>query len=171
MPTSKDRPGAWNDDVIWLLERVAGLLADQGKGTGSGTLPRGIATSGVVHYVRGTHTDVGPAEETTIQLPQTTRSWLLVGLTYHRTGGTATAVEPRLGQAAGFTTDGPDDRVALGPQAVATGINAVFCKPIPLRADTDFRVYLRPGFDAGADNDGIYQLWLQQGIETAESTP
>ena len=62
MPTGKARPAAWNDDVIWLLERVAGLLHDDGRGTDSAAIPRGIAASAVVHYVRGTHTNVGTAE-------------------------------------------------------------------------------------------------------------
>lgn len=163
------RPKTWNDDIRWLLARIAGI--DPSDNPDSATIPLGIGASAVVHYVRGTHTNISPLDETTIQLPSTTRNWTLVGLTYHRTGGSASTVSPRLGQASGFTADGPDDRVSLGPESVASGINAVFCKPIPMYADSNYRVYLRPSFDAGADNDAEYQLWFEQGVDSGESTP
>ena len=171
MGTGKERPRDWNGEVIWLLERIAGLLASQGPGTDSGDVPRGIATSDVFHYVRDSHTGVGPATEVTLQMPETTRMWHLFAMTYHRTAGSGTEVTPRVGQASGFAADGPDDRAAVGPQAVADGVNAVFCQMIPCRTDGDFRLYFRPGFDAGNDNAGTYQFWFVQGVETVESTP
>lgn len=168
-PVSKARPGHWNDDVRWLLERIAGILAQQGRGTESTSLQRGIPASDVYHYISGSHVDVGSAEETTIQMPATTRSWRLRAITYHVTGGSAATYAPRLGQSSGFAADGPDDRLAIASMAVATPVNKVFCEAVPVRADASYRLYFRPGFASGADNDGTYQLWFEQVVETEES--
>jgi hypothetical protein len=157
--------------VIWLLERVAGLVASEGAGTPSSGVTRGIGSDPVLHYFRDDLVDVDSSEEVVVQLPETSRSWLLVAISLHRTGGSATTFAPRIGQAAGFAADGPDDRAGFAAQAVGTPIQAVFCKPIPLRADSSFRVYVRPGFDAGADNDATLQVWIRESIETEESTP
>jgi hypothetical protein len=171
VPTSKDRPRAWNDDVLWLLAKIAGLTAGQGAGTGSGTLPRGIGSDAVLHYARADFASLDASGELAIQLPETTRSWVLVALTLHRTTGSATTFAPRLGQSASFAADGPDDRVGYSAQAVGTPIRSVFCEAIPFRADSDFRIYLRPGFDSGSDNGGTYQVWIREAIETEESAP
>lgn len=170
MPTSKDRPRDWNSDAIWLWERLLGLVPGQGAGTPSDSLPRGIPTSDVLHYIRGNHESVDSTEETTLQMPITTRAWLLVGMSYHRTTGSGTTITQRVGQVAGFTTDGPDDRLALTTQAVGTLVNVAFCSPIPMHADSASKLYFRPGFDAGSDNNGVYQFWFKQGIETVESS-
>jgi len=171
VPTSKDRPGQRDDDTIWLLERLAGVLHSQGKGTDAASLPRGGPVSDIIHYLSASHANAGTSTEIVLQLPTTTKAWELVAMTYHRTAGTATAMAPRVGQAAAFAAGGPDDRVQIASQAVTAAVNVVFCSHVPFQADANGRAYFRPGFNAGADNDGTYQFWFKQGILTEESTP
>ena len=171
MPTSKDRPGAWTDDVLWLLARIAGLTAGQGKGTGSADVPLGTATSPVAHYIRITPTGLGSSSVVTLQMPVTTTSqWRLLSAQWHRTAGSATTWAPRIGQAAAFANDGPDDRLALPSQAFTDPIRKVYCQPIPMTADGTSKLYFKPGLNAGADNDLDLQFWFTQDFETEEST-
>ena len=44
---------------------------------------------------------------------------------------------------------------------VGTAINDVYATPIPMRSDSDGKLYFKPGFDSGSDNDGDYEFWLQ----------
>jgi len=176
MSTSKDRPGDWNSDVIWLLERLVGLLHSQSKGTGSATLPRGIPSSDVLHYVRlkaptdASVTDLGAAAEIAVQLPTTTRQWFLRSAQAHRVDGSATTWALAVGQVAGFVVGGPDDRAAFASQAFTTAFRKVFCSPLPLKTDATGKVYIKPQLDAGADNDIDLQLWFEQAFETEESS-
>jgi len=170
MPTGRARPGHRDDDVIWLLERLAGVLNSHKKGTDASTLPRGGPVSDVIHYLTASHTNATTSTEITLQLPTTTRSWELIAITYHRTAGTGTAMAPRVGQSSGFAADGPDDRVQVTSQAVTTAVNLVMCSPVPFHIDANGRAYFRPGFNTGSDNDGTYQFWFKQGILTEEST-
>lgn len=170
MPTSKDRPGDWNSDVIWLLERLAGLLANQGKGTGSVQVPRGAPGSPVVHYVRLTPTDLTSSSEVVIQMPETTRQWRLLSMQVHRVDGAASTWAPHVGQSSGFGIDGADDRLGLASQGFTTPFRKVFCQPVPMKADADFRLYFNPQLGGGTDNDIDLQLWFIQDFETEESS-
>jgi hypothetical protein len=171
MPTSKDRPASWNDDVLWLLERVAGLTASQGRGTGSADIPLGTAVSPVSHYVRLTPSGLGSTSVVTIQMPTTTTSqWRLLSVQWHRAAGSATTWAPRIGQTAAFVDDGPDDRLEVAAQAFTDPIRKVYCQPIPMTADGTSRLYFKPGLDAGSDNDLDLQFWFIQDYETEEST-
>ena len=117
----------------------------------------------VLYRVTGTHTNVGTAEETTLQLPSDkTEVWLLVSFHYVRSGGTGANYTPLLGQVATWAAGGIDERLTYAATAVGTAINDVFATPVPLKCDADGRVYFRPGFDAGADNDGDYEFWFQK---------
>lgn len=170
MPTSKSRPRNWNDDVIWLLSRALGLLHTSGAGTSAAAVPRGLPASPVIHRVRAAHITAGPATELTIQLPLTTRTWELVRWTYHRTAGSAVTMQPRIGQAAAFVAGSADEVAVVPPQPVGVGVFEGYIGAHPIRADANCRIYLRPGFDAGADNAGLYQIWLRQVFETEETT-
>lgn len=167
--TSKERPRSWNDDVIWLLERLVGLLGAAGR-IGSAEIPLGGPSSPVIHYVRLTPTDVAASGEVIIQLPDTTPQWRLLSAQLHKTAGSSSTWAPRVGQVSGFTDDGPEDRLSLDPQSASEPFRLVFCQPIPMKADADGRLYLKPGFDAGADNDADIQLWFVQDFETQESS-
>jgi hypothetical protein len=172
MPTSKDRPRAWNDDVIWLLERVAGILASQGAGTGSGDLPRGIAASDVFHYLRLTPSDLDDSAVVALQMPTTDDTqWALAACQLHSSDGSATQWAPRFGQTATFADDGPDDRLGFASQAFTAPYRVVLCKAVPMHPDGDGKLYLKPGLNAGSDNDLDLQLWFRQLVTTETSTP
>ena len=170
MPTSKNRPGAWNDDVLWLLARIAGLTASQKKGTGSADIPRGTATSPVSHYIRLTPTDLSSLDVVTLQMPATsTKQWRLLSAQWHRISGSATTWAPRIGQTPSFVNDGPDDRLELPSQAFTDPIRKVYCQPIPMTADGTNKLYFKPSLNAGTDNDLDLQFWFTQNFETEES--
>ena len=115
----------------------------------------------VLVRVTGTHTNVGTSEETTIQLDDSAATWLLHAFHYVRSGGSASNYQPRIGQAASFSSGDINERIAYASTAVGTAINDVYTAPIPIRSDANGRVYLKPGFDAGSDNDGDYELYFQ----------
>ena len=115
----------------------------------------------VLVRVTGTHTNVGTSEETTIQLDDSAATWLLHAFHYVRSGGSASNYQPRIGQAASFSSGDINERVAYASTAVGTAINDVYTTPIPIRSDANGRVYMKMGFDAGSDNDGDYELYFQ----------
>lgn len=164
-----DRPRDWNGQVIWLLERVAGLGSGYGPGTPSGSVPIGIGVNDVVHYVNGTHGAIGSGGVITLQLPETERTWLLAAFSYNRLAGSGNKITPRVGQVSGFADGGPDERVALAQQNANVKVNAVFQYPVPFWVDADYRAYFRPNFNSGSDNTGRYQFWFIQGRTTEES--
>ena len=156
--------------MIWLLERVAGLLGSQGQGTANDSLPRGIPASPVTHYLRLTPTGLTSSSVITLQMPTTGTHWQLVSCQLHRTGGAAATWAPRFGQTAAFTDNGPDDRLGLTGQAFSTAYRKVFCSPVLMKPDGTNKLYFKPGLDAGSDNDLDIQLWFEQAIETEESS-
>lgn len=115
----------------------------------------------VLVRVTGTHTNVGTSEETTIQLDDSAATWLLHAFHYVRSGGSAANYQPRIGQAASFSSGDINERIAYASTAVGTAINDVYTTPIPIRSDANGRVYMKMGFDAGSDNDGDYELYFQ----------
>jgi len=115
----------------------------------------------VLVRVTGTHTNVGTSEETTIQLDDSAATWLLHAFHYVRSGGSASNYQPRIGQAASFSSGDINERIAYASTAVGTAINDVYTTPIPIRSDANGRVYMKMGFDAGSDNDGDYELYFQ----------
>lgn len=154
-------PRSWNDRVVWLLERLLGL-PDGSDGSG---LPVGSPDSPVYHRVRVAISGAGPSTELVVQLPATTRAWEVAGLALVRTSGSATTWAPSLGEAAGYSAGSLDERVAYDAAAVSTPINDVFCAAVPVRSDSNGRVYFRPGFDSGSNNAGTAELWFRQAIE------
>jgi hypothetical protein len=115
----------------------------------------------VLIRITGTHTNVGTSEETTLQLGDSSETWLLQAFHYVRSGGSASNYQPRIGQAASFSAGDINERVAYASTAVGTAINDIYTTPIPIRSDSNGKVYLRPGFDSGSDNDGDYELYFQ----------
>ena len=92
----------------------------------------------ILYRISGTHTNVGANEETILQLPTPGGSggglWLLKSFHYVRSGGTAATYTPR---------------------------NEVFDADIPCKSDSSGRLFFRPGFNAGADNDGEYEFFFE----------
>lgn len=120
----------------------------------------------VLTRITGTHTNVGTSEETTLQTgASTAETWLLVAFHYVvNTGsgaGDAANYQPRIGQAASFSSGDINERVAYASTAVGTAINDVYTTPVPMRSDSAGKLYFKPGFDSGSDNDGDYEFWLQ----------
>ena len=114
--------------------------------------------------VSGTHENVGSSEETTLQLPAPGRGagiFMLRSFHYVRSGGSASDYTPRLGQAASFTNGDINERMAYSTTLVGTPINDVFSSDIPVKTDANGRLYFRPGFDGGADNDGAYEFFFE----------
>jgi hypothetical protein len=54
------------------------------------------------------------------------------------------------------------ERFSYTAQAVATPINDRFDPPIVCKPDSNGRLYFKPGFNAGADNDGKYTFDFQK---------
>jgi hypothetical protein len=114
--------------------------------------------------------DAAPGAEVVVQLPVGVRHWLIIGFAMVRTAGSAAQMQPRLGEVSAFTAGGLDERVTYDSQGVTIPIRDVFCAPIPVRCDAAGRLYLRPGFNAGADNDGTAEVWMRQAFESEGSS-
>ena len=123
-----------------------------------------MSSDRVFYRLSGTHTDVGTSEETTLQLPSPGGGagiFMLRSFHYVRSGGSASNYAPRLGQAATFTNGDINERMVYASQGVGTAINDVFSSDIPVKTDSNGRLYFRPGFDAGSDNDGAYEFFFE----------
>ena len=119
------------------------------------------------HRIAGTHTNVGTSEETTLQFPAqgggfSSEIWLLVAFHYVQSGGSASTYQPGVGQASGFTVGDINDRLAYSSTAVGTAVNDVYSSPILCLTDSNGRLYFKPGFNSGTDNDGDYEFWFRQ---------
>ena len=113
--------------------------------------------------VNGTQTNVGTSEETTLQLPSDKAEvWLLASFHFVRTGGSASNYTARIGQSASWTNGDINERVTYASSVVATATNDVYAVPVPMKCDTNGRVYFRPGFDSGSDNDANYEFWFKK---------
>lgn len=157
-------PRAWNDRVIWLLERLLGIPSGFSE---TDELPVGAPDSPVYTRVRLSITGASSSTELAVQLPTATRTWEVAGLSLVRSSGSASTWAPRLGENAGFAAGSIDERVAYDAASTATPINDVFCAPVPVRTDPSGRLYFRPGFDAGTNNAATAELWFRQAIEAA----
>jgi len=113
--------------------------------------------------ITGTHLNVGANEETELQLSDKSEPWLLVSFHYVRSGGSAATYTPRLGQAAAFSNGDINERMVFGSTNVGTATNDVFSVPIPCWTDSAGKLYFRPGFNTGADNDGDYEFVFFRG--------
>lgn len=161
------RPKTWNDDIRWLLARIAGI--DPSSHPSSGDLPVGAPTSWVVERVRGSVTAQDSSSEVTVQLPTYATMWWLVTVRFFRTSGTASTYQFRLGETSGFTAGSIDERLAVKSRAVAKPIDDVLLGSpgvgVPLQVDASSRIYFRPGWNAGTDNAADWDLWFVQAIE------
>lgn len=165
------RPAQWNDDVRWLLARIAGLAPNDGRGTDTDTLPVGISNSVVSHYIRADHINQTSSSEIVLQLPVGgSRTWRMLSVALHQSSGSAPKHAGLVGQVAGFTADGPDDRLGLGSVNVANPISEVFLQPISFKADSNYRLYFRPQYSSGTNNAGTHQFWFIQDYETDTSS-
>jgi hypothetical protein len=80
-------------------------------------------------------------------------SYDLVALVLKRTGGTAANWTPLVGDKTGFTDDPNDGRRASFSASALTTIDHQFDPPIAIRADANGKIYIKPQWDAGSDND------------------
>jgi hypothetical protein len=113
--------------------------------------------------VEGTLTNVGTSEEVALQLPYLASSgggeiFLLRSFYFIKTGGTAT-FGPKLGESAAFTSGGVDERLAY--TASGNNIADVYSADIPVKTDSVGKLYFRPGFSAGSDNDADYTFFFE----------
>ena len=127
-----------------------------------------MSTSDRVFFrISGSHLNVGTSEETILQLPTPGGGpgiWLLKAFHYVITGGSYNNWQPRVGQAAGFTSGGIDERLQYDSMAKAAGdtsVNDVYATDNPVKTDANGRLYFRPGFDNGSDNDGDYEFLFE----------
>ena len=90
--------------------------------------------------------------------------WLLVSVHYVVTGGSAASFILTLGQVASYSAGDINERILYASQTISSDpdINDVFAQPIPCLSDSNGRLYLKPGFNTGADNDGNYELWFRK---------
>ena len=161
------RPKTWNDDIRWLLARIAGI--DPSSYPDSGDLPVGSPTSWVVERVRGSVTGQDSTSEVAVQLPTYATTWWLVSVRFFRTSGSAATYQYRLGEVAGFVAGSIDERIVVKSRAVAKPLDdALLGSPgvgVPVQADGTGKIYFRPGWASGADNAADWDLWFVQAIE------
>jgi hypothetical protein len=122
-----------------------------------------MARGKVYQRITGTHLNVGTSEETEIVLSDKSEPWLLVSFHYVRSGGSGSTYTPRLGQAASFTNGDINERMVFSSTAVGTATNDVFAVPIPCWTDSSGKLYFRPAFNSGSDNDGDYEFVFFRG--------
>ena len=125
-----------------------------------------MAINRSLYRVAGTHLNVNTNEQTTLQLPQKNAGqgdlWLLTSFHYvYTAGGTAASYIARLGQASGWTNGDINERMTYASALVAVATSDVYAAPIPCKTDANGRLYFRPGFNAGADNDGEYEFYFE----------
>ena len=113
--------------------------------------------------VEGTLTNVGTSEEVALQLPYLSGStggeiFLLRSFYFIKTGGSAT-FGPRLGESAAFADGSVDERIAY--TASGNNIADVYSADIPVKTDSAGKLYFRPGFTGGSDNDADYALFFE----------
>ena len=118
----------------------------------------------ILFRIAGTHTNVSASEETTLQLPVTDSPtvWTLISFHYVRSSGSASHYEPRVGQTAAWTDADINERLGYSSTGVGTPINDVFSRAIPCRVAADGKLYFRPGFVSGTDNDGAFEFWFRK---------
>mgnify|MGYP003155250471 FL=1 len=117
-------------------------------------------------YLRlaGSLLNVGTSEETTLQLPLTNTGgggdiYMLRSFHFVKTGGSASTWQPKLGQSAAFSSGGIDERVSYA--AAGNSINEVFSAEVPVKTDGTGKLYFRPGFNTGSDNDADYEFFFE----------
>tara|TARA_R110000824_G_scaffold156881_1_gene330188 strand:- start:379 stop:768 length:390 start_codon:yes stop_codon:yes gene_type:complete len=124
-----------------------------------------MAVNRSLYRIAGTHLNVNTTEETALQLPQKNAGqgdlWLLTSFHYVRTGGTAASYIARMGQVAGWANSGIDERLTYASALVAVATSDVFAAPVPCKTDSTGKLYFRPGFNAGLDNDGEYEFYFE----------
>ena len=115
-----------------------------------------------LYKTTGTITNHAAATVTTLQLPrlESTPVWIL---SFHlvRTGGSAGNWAPTVGQTAGYTAGDINTRIQYASAAVGTAINDTYTQPIPCMTDADGRLYMQAAWDAGNDNDAVYEIWFE----------
>jgi len=108
----------------------------------------------------GTHTNVGTAEETALQLPHG-GPWVLLSFYYTVTGGTGANYAASLGTVAGYSANDVGEIATHTSGVVATPTKTVYAQPVPFTPDANNQIHLQPRFDAGADNDGEYIVYCR----------
>ena len=124
------------------------------------TKTQGSKTGRLFFSFKVTYTDVAAAQESTIQFPQgiKKRVWFLMSQHFNRTGGSAANYQFSIGDVTGFTTATGNELLLADSEAVGTVVHDIHESPIPMWSDSDFKLFFKPGFDAGVDNDGTVEL-------------
>jgi hypothetical protein len=94
-------------------------------------------------------TNGGSSTWVTLQTPVAAeRKWLLHEVYFKRSSGTAANYTLRIGEDAANA----DSDVQYAASAVGTSTNDSIDTPKAITADSNGRIYLKPGWDAGSDN-------------------
>ena len=116
-----------------------------------------------LYRTTGTITNHDATAVTTLQLPvlKSTPVWILAFHVVRIAPGTAANWSPTVGQTAGYTAGDINTRIQYAAAAVGTAINDTYTQPIPCMTDADGRLYMQLGWDAGNDNDAVFELWFE----------
>lgn len=112
-------------------------------------------------------TGAGTTHSVSVQLPILTKdgtarreTFVLKALRFVRTGGTAANYTLHLSEASAGALSDINVAVQYASDVVANPINEAFLPEVPIRTDSAGRIYLKPGFDAGADNAFSYKILI-----------
>lgn len=85
-------------------------------------------------------------------------------ITLLRSAGTGVTVQPRLLSATGGSGTLAEAWRLAAPEAVGDLVQVTFSEPgLQLKTDANGKIYLYPGFDAGADNACSARIWFAHG--------
>ena len=96
------------------------------------------------YRVRLTVASAGTSENATVQLPTAS--------------GSAASWTPRLMQTSDASDSGIEERFVYASGSAS--INDVFAQPMPCLADSDGKLYFKPGFNTGSDNNYGAEFWF-----------
>ena len=124
------------------------------------TKTQGSKTGRLFFSFKVTYTAISASQESVIQFPPgiNKRVWFLMSQHFNRTDGTAANYQFSIGDVTGFTTGTGNELLLSSSEPVGTVTHDTHESPIPMWSDSDFKLFFKPGFDAGSDNDGTVEL-------------
>ena len=118
-------------------------------------------------WIEGSVTGAGTTHSVAITLPILTKTgvarretFVIKAFRFKRTAGTAANYTLHISEASAGALSDIDAVVQYAADVVANPVNEAFLPEIPVRTDSNGRIYLKPGFDAGADNVFSYKILI-----------
>lgn len=106
-----------------------------------------------------TRTGAETTEIRTCKVADSTAKILVLRFAAKRSSGTGANWQPRLANVAAFTNDDFSEKITEDSAAVTTRINKTYANGgVPVRTDSEGKVYFKPCFDAGSDNAYQYEF-------------